>query len=783
MVHPKSAKKRPALGSLEGMCYQPSQARERPEGARRRPAAVFLHKRAGSSMLDIGIIIPELSKYGGAERLLIECLVRWQHKHRLTVYSGRFNEKLLTEVGVHRVTLRALTPPFEGENSIVLNATLLPKIWECEIGRHDIYHSHLWPMHLLDLHPMVWYPHEPLRALYDLRHDQNDDEAIAEGNIRLHLYPKQTYELAGEGHGAALIREATLRALTALDSTGRPDRVVANSQYMARYLGDTYRLSNIDVVYPGVTLENAIELPHSGDIVLTIGQLWRNKRIRLIIEAVRHTDDIQLYIVGSGPEKRRLKSLVESMGIDDRVFFLHGLDNHEVQILLARCLCVVFTPIREPFGIVALEALAAGKPLIAVNEGGFSEIVDEGCTFLVPPLPIEIAQRIRQLQADRPLARRMGERGRMIARQFSWDRTAAELLSIVESCHADWVAAHQAPVADKGDDTPLIGIHYFNWYGDGFGGRHWSDNSVHGGVSDMPELGYYSSLSGETIAHHLDLIEGMGVDFVVFNIHVDERGIDRFQINAAETMLDVMERRGSRLRFAVNLCLYTTEAAEIEAAVKLLRAGLMQRDRQQVFRSKPLLFIFWTGLLDGDHAAIRLLRSFGEDFLRIAVSLRPFDPRTEGRKTFDLFDGACLFSPLEISAPDRWEQAWQYCYDASGEMPAGLRIATVSPGYDDSHLQDPNRHGNPHRNVPRNDGATYRRSISFAERQAEPPEMILISTFNEFHENTQIEPSLRFGRRYIEMTREFIEGAKAAGRKRRTEAEEPAAFGKRHARS
>jgi len=715
-------------------------------------------------MLDIGIIIPELAKYGGAERLLVECLVRWQHQHRLTVYTAVVDEGLLAEAGLHKVTLRKLRPPFEGENSVILNAALLPKIWEGQVGVHDVYHAHLWPMHLLDLHPMVWYPHEPLRGIHDLRHDQKEDMA-AEGHLRLHLYPKENYDPVGDVLGSKLELEATLQALSVLDATGRPDRVVANSKYMAEYLQKIYKLPDIEVVYPGVTLERTIELPQAGNIVLAIGQLWRHKRTRLIIEAIRQVEGVQLYIVGSGPEKQRLMTVAKRMGVSDRVFFLHGLDNHEVQILLARCLCVVFAPIREPFGIVALEALAAGKPLVAVNEGGFCEVVDEECAFLVPPLPAEIAGRIRRLQEDRGLALRMGAHGREVARNFTWDRTAAEILAIIEGCRAEWAAARRPP-PDLVSRMPLVGIHYFTWYGEGLGGRHWSDNPAFGGVSDAPQLGYYGSLSGDIAARHIELMEEMDIDFVIFNLHVDEEGIDIHQLTAAETMIDVAAQRGSPLHFAVTLCLYTARPPIIEAAMLKIRQGIMAHARYQKLRGKPLLFLLWTGLLDGDYMAIRLLRTLSEDCLRIAASLRLFDPATESRQTFDLFDGASLFSPLELSAPELWEETWQRAYDGAAGMPARLRIATVSPGYDDTHLQDPNRHGNPYRRVPRDDGATYRRSADFALRQADPPEMLIVSTFNEFHENTHVEPSVNWGRFYVTMTRDLIAEARAKARRR-----------------
>ncbi|MEX0628706.1 MAG: glycosyltransferase, partial [Cucumibacter sp.] len=163
----------------------------------------------GPSSMDIGVVIPILSKYGGAERYLIECLRRWQERHDITLYSAHVNDALLAEHGVtDRVKRSALTGRFPGDHAFFLNALLLPKIWRSEIGRHDIYHTHLWPTHMVDLHPMVWFPHEPLRLLHDLRYEQNVVEVGKQVAHQIHVYPKYHYDRLGDG-----VFEATLNAI------------------------------------------------------------------------------------------------------------------------------------------------------------------------------------------------------------------------------------------------------------------------------------------------------------------------------------------------------------------------------------------------------------------------------------------------------------------------------------------------------------------------------------------------------------------------------------------
>ena len=89
----------------------------------------------------------------------------------------------------------------------------------------------------------------------------------------------------------------------------------------------------------------------------------------------------------------------------------------------------------EPFGLVLVEAMAAGKPVVATAQGGPLEIVEEGITgFLVPPGDAEaLAGALGKLLADEGLGRRMGEAGRQRAwERFSVERMVRELEEVYE---------------------------------------------------------------------------------------------------------------------------------------------------------------------------------------------------------------------------------------------------------------------------------------------------------------------------------------------------------------
>jgi glycosyltransferase involved in cell wall biosynthesis len=706
--------------------------------------------------LNLAVIIPELAKYGGAERYLIECVSRWQYLHDITIYASLVNNDLLAEHGIaKKVKIAQLSPYFEGRHSILLNTALLPKIWEQEIGKHDLYHTHLWPTHMIDLHPMVWYPHEPLRILHDLRYEQPLEDVAATRQRDLHIYPKYNYDRIAD-----VTYEAYLSSMDLVDKLGKPDRVVANSRYTAGYLEGVYGTPVRDVVYPGVNVDDFIFQPSGENIFLTIGQLWPHKRIKLIIEALKLVENAQLYIVGSGPEKEKLARIAAGMGLDNRVFFLHGLSNLEVKILFSRALAVVFMPVKEPFGIVALEAMAAGKPLIAANEGGFTEVVDESCALLVAPEPEAIAERMRYLRDNKDVARRMGAAGRQRVQAYTWDLAAKQLLEIIECTHGTWTRDHVRPRVDSTPRTTLFGAQYYCWYGNGIGSHHWNDTPHAGGVVDMPRLGYYASSSCSTIEAHWRLFDQMGLDFVILNLHIDRNGTDPYEQAAAESIFNVVDRLNTNVRLAIQICPYDCTRDKLTETLDMIRRQLVPRQSYFHYENEPVLFFFWTGVQDGNKPWINFVDDNTQGFLRIASSLRLYSAKDERRHSFGLFHGWSMYSPLELSAPANWERVWTQAYSNSGAGTRNLKILSVSPGYDDRHLRDPNRKTNPHRSVDRQQGVAYRRMLDFAFSVQDVPDMVLISTFNEYHENTHIEPSRNHASTYLDMTQKFVQEGK-----------------------
>ncbi|HWG64053.1 MAG TPA: glycosyltransferase [Streptosporangiaceae bacterium] len=171
--------------------------------------------------------------------------------------------------------------------------------------------------------------------------------------------------------------------------------------------------------------------------LLTLGRLVERKGTDTAIAAIPFLPGAELVIAGgpdsleldSHPEVRRLRSLADACGVSDRVTFTGSVARKRVPALVRSADVVVCTPWYEPFGIVPLEAMACGVPVIASRVGGLTDTVVDGSTgLLVPPRDLRaLADACRKLLGDRELRASYGLAGARRARRwYSWDRVARE---------------------------------------------------------------------------------------------------------------------------------------------------------------------------------------------------------------------------------------------------------------------------------------------------------------------------------------------------------------------
>lgn len=187
------------------------------------------------------------------------------------------------------------------------------------------------------------------------------------------------WHIGGDTRSDGFIRSRVSHTLRIWDvvSASRVDQFVANSQTVADRIAKFYRMS-AKVIFPPVTTDRF--LPSNtdpGDYFLSVGRLISYKRVDLAVKAAK-VAKLPLKVVGTGPEEAALKELAKDA---PWIEFLGRVSDEDLQKLYAETKGFIFGA-EEDFGIVPVEAMSAGRPIIAFGKGGATETVVQGKTGL-----------------------------------------------------------------------------------------------------------------------------------------------------------------------------------------------------------------------------------------------------------------------------------------------------------------------------------------------------------------------------------------------------------------
>jgi len=171
-------------------------------------------------------------------------------------------------------------------------------------------------------------------------------------------------------------------------------KVTSISSYIAEATKKFYlspfgeKNKQISVINPGIDLvkcdrkkEKAdFRFNHNDFILISIGRLVKRKNFGDLIEVMRqiNNENIKLVIIGDGPEYSILKEKVEKLGLQERIFFLNNLSDEEKYEYLSVSNVFVSTTLHEGFGLVYLEAMNFGLPIVTTNEGGQTDLITDG---------------------------------------------------------------------------------------------------------------------------------------------------------------------------------------------------------------------------------------------------------------------------------------------------------------------------------------------------------------------------------------------------------------------
>jgi glycosyltransferase involved in cell wall biosynthesis len=221
------------------------------------------------------------------------------------------------------------------------------------------------------------------------------------------------------------------------------DALVALAPAHQRYLVGVEGLNaeQMEIVYNGVdtevfrpatadektSLRAELGISGAGTVFVTVASLKPIKRLDLLISALAAAGpDVQLLVVGDGPDRFSLERLAADLGIAERVEFT-GM-RADVDKLLRAADALVLSSRQEAFPMAILEAMASGLPVIATDVGSVRDMVEPDRSAVVVPREDReaLAAAVALLSRDRNLARKLGERGRRIAeKRFGIDTMCA----------------------------------------------------------------------------------------------------------------------------------------------------------------------------------------------------------------------------------------------------------------------------------------------------------------------------------------------------------------------
>ncbi len=270
-------------------------------------------------------------------------------------------------------------------------------------------------------------------------------------------YRARTLARAGRMKPFALLAEAVFRFVDRL-CWRRYGSVVAISETVRERIvaGGLRTADEIHVLYPGMDAAQIRAPTGRQPYFLLAGRIMWTKNIELGIEAfsrarARLGPDWRLVIAGMVDEKSQayMASLRQFAAEVGGVEFRVGPSDPEMRALYDGCAGVLFTAFNEDWGLVPLEAMAAGKPVVAVDRGGPRESILHGRTgFLEANNPDAFAARMVQLADDPELAERLGIAGMERVRHFTWDvfvegidRMVDELAGLPDGASPGTVAA------------------------------------------------------------------------------------------------------------------------------------------------------------------------------------------------------------------------------------------------------------------------------------------------------------------------------------------------------
>lgn len=383
----------------------------------------------------MNVYVRDLTRFLGQAGVHVDVFTRSQDEHVPHVlhdlgYCNRVvHINAGPEIPLPKPELHKYIPDFSRE---VLDFTMRKDL------RYDLIHSHYWMSGIAAEFLQSYWNIPIVHMFHTLGHMKN---RIA----RDHSEFEGAYRLDGEQRCMDIA-----------------DRLIVSTPAEVQQMESYYHLDQkkIEIIPPGVDLSHfypipkdeakaVIGIPQDAQMLLFVGRIEPLKGIDTLLHALAimrkecHLEkcSYHLAIIGgdtqndlgsSGSEINRLKELCQSLGLNDMVIFLGKRDQSTLPYYYSAAEVLVMPSYYESFGMVALESMACGTPVVASHTGGLAYLVQNGINgFTVSGGNVkELVKRLTQVIINDELREKIGRQAAEFARSFSWDSITAKMITV-----------------------------------------------------------------------------------------------------------------------------------------------------------------------------------------------------------------------------------------------------------------------------------------------------------------------------------------------------------------
>jgi glycosyltransferase involved in cell wall biosynthesis len=193
--------------------------------------------------------------------------------------------------------------------------------------------------------------------------------------------------------------------------------------------------SQIEIIPSGIDFKHIRKVKvekRKDDRILYVGRLVPQKNIDILIKAFSEIEDAELVIIGEGSEETKLKKMVKYMGLDS-VNFAGSLKNYDDVIREMKMASMLVLPSsRENFGIVPLEAMACGTPVVSTATEGPVDYIDSGRNGFITPIgdATALKKAMQTLLSEKKLRRKFSSNGVKTAMRYDWDEIVRRITDV-----------------------------------------------------------------------------------------------------------------------------------------------------------------------------------------------------------------------------------------------------------------------------------------------------------------------------------------------------------------